>query len=46
MERFGNIGLLFEQADTNLTTSKLAVILAVLAAAGVVMGALVQSTPR
>ncbi len=34
VERFSNIGLLFEQADTNLTISKLAAISAVLAVMG------------
>jgi tight adherence protein B len=42
VEKFGNMGLLFEQADTNLTVSKLAVISAVMAAIGIGMGAVVR----
>ncbi|MBU4272058.1 MAG: type II secretion system F family protein [Planctomycetes bacterium] len=38
MERFGNIGLLFEQADTNLTIVKLLVISAVTALLGISLG--------
>lgn len=41
-ERFANIDLLFEQADTNLTMTKLAVISAVLAGFGFSLGALVR----
>ena len=37
-ERFGNIGLLFEQADTSLTLSKLLAICAAMGGAGVVLG--------
>jgi len=39
LERFGNVSLLFEQADTSLTVSKLLVISAVLGIAGVAFGA-------
>ena len=45
VERFGNIGLLFEQADTNLTITKLAAISLALAAIGGVMGAAVGVHP-
>ena len=45
VERFGNIGLLFEQADTNLTVTKLAAISAVLAAMGLGLGVLVGIHP-
>ena len=38
MEQFGNIGLLFEQADTNLTIVKLLVISAVTALMGISLG--------
>lgn len=42
MERFGNIGLLFEQADTNLTIVKLLVISAVTALMGISLGVVVH----
>jgi tight adherence protein B len=45
VERFGNIELLFEQADTSLTVTKLAAISAVLAAMGLSMGVLVGIHP-
>jgi tight adherence protein B len=45
VERFGNPSLLFEQADTNLTTSKLAMISFGLAAFGAIMGGLVGIHP-
>jgi tight adherence protein B len=38
LERFGNISLLFEQADTNLTTPKFAAASAITAVGGVVLG--------
>ncbi len=38
VEQFGNIDLLFEQADTNLTITKLAAISAVMAAIGIGVG--------
>lgn len=38
MERFGNLGLLFEQADTSLTMTKLLVISAVTAVLGISVG--------
>jgi tight adherence protein B len=41
LERFGNIDLLFQQADTNLTILKLLVISLVLAVAGVSIGTVV-----
>ncbi len=41
-QRFGNIGVLFEQADTNLTPVKLAMISAVVALLGVSIGVLVR----
>jgi tight adherence protein B len=37
LDRFGNIGLLFKQADTNLTVPKFAVISAVMGIAGIVL---------
>lgn len=45
VERFGNIDLIFDQADTNLTITKLAAISLVLAVAGGVMGAVVGIHP-
>lgn len=42
MEQFGNINLLFEQADTNLTTVKLLVISAVTALLGISLGVVVH----
>jgi tight adherence protein B len=39
LERFGNVSLLFEQADTSLTVSRLLMISAVLGVAGVGFGA-------
>ena len=45
VERFGNIDLLFEQADTNLTIAKLLAISVAMAAVGVVMGAAVRVHP-
>jgi len=42
IERFGNIGLLFEQADTNLTSGKLLVISAVMAVIGIAIGAVIR----
>jgi tight adherence protein B len=45
LERFGNISLLFEQADTNLTTAKLALISGGLALAGIGVGAAVRIHP-
>lgn len=44
-DRFGNITLLFEQADTNLTVAKLAAISAIMALVGTCMGALVHIHP-
>ena len=44
-ERFGNISLLFEQADTNLTIMKLAGISALLALLGVAVAAIVRVHP-
>jgi tight adherence protein B len=44
-ERFGNISLLFEQADTNLTVSKLAAISAVFGVIGIAVGAVVHIHP-
>lgn len=38
LERFGNVNLLFEQADTSLTVGRLLLISAVLAVAGSVLG--------
>lgn len=40
--RFGNISLLFEQADTNLTTTKLALISSALALLGMLVGAVAR----
>ncbi len=45
LERFGNIGLLFEQADTNLTTTTLAAISGGLALAGAGVGAAARIYP-
>jgi tight adherence protein B len=42
LERFGNVGLLFEQADTNLTIPKFAVISGVMAASGIVLGVVLR----
>lgn len=42
LERFANVGLLFEQADTNLTLPKLLMISAVLAVLGGAMGIVVH----
>ncbi len=41
-ERFGRINLLFEQADTSLTITKLLIICAVMAVMGVLVGAIVR----
>jgi len=40
--RFGNIGLLFEQADTSLTLTKMVVISGLLAGGGVVLGGVLR----
>src|SRR5665647_2467436 len=45
LERFGNIGLLFEQADTNLTLLKLLMVSGVLAVLGGAMGIVVGVHP-
>ena len=45
IERFGNIELLFEQADVNLNTTKLLLVSLVLAGAGVGMSAVVGIHP-
>lgn len=45
MARFGNIGLLFQQADTNLTVVKLLVISAVAAVLGICFGVIVHIHP-
>jgi tight adherence protein B len=45
VERFGNITLLFEQADTNLTVAKLAAISGVLALMGICVGVVVHIHP-
>jgi tight adherence protein B len=45
IERFGNLSILFEQADTNLTISKLAAISLALAAFGGIMGGLLGIHP-
>ena len=42
VERFGNIGLMFEQADTSLTIGKLAAISAVMAVIGLALGAVIH----
>ncbi len=42
MEQFGNINLLFEQADTNLTIVKLLVVSAVIALLGISLGVVVH----
>jgi tight adherence protein B len=44
-ERFGNIGLLFEQADTNLNLAKLLAIAAALAMLGIAVGLILQVHP-
>jgi tight adherence protein B len=44
-ERFGNVNLLFEQADTNLTVSKLAIISLVLAVLGAAVGTIAKIHP-
>jgi len=41
-ERFGNIGLLFEQADTSLTIGKLAALSAVMAVIGLALGVIIH----
>ena len=46
VERFGNINLLFEQADTSLTVGKLAAISAVFAVIGIALGAVVRHPSR
>jgi tight adherence protein B len=45
LERFGNISLLFEQADVNLTVAKFVLISGSLAGAGLVMGVLLHIHP-
>jgi len=45
LERFGNISLLFEQADTSLTIMKFAVISGVMAVAGIGLGAVLRIHP-
>jgi tight adherence protein B len=45
VERFGNIQLLFEQADTNLTIAKLLAISLALAVGGVALGVVVKIHP-
>jgi tight adherence protein B len=42
LERFGNMSLLFEQADTSMTIGKLVVISSVMAVVGVAIGAVVH----
>ncbi len=42
LERFGNVGLLFEQADANLTVPKFLAISAATAAGGAVLGVVLQ----
>jgi tight adherence protein B len=42
VERFGNIGLLFEQADTSLTIGKLAALSAVMAVIGLALGVIIH----
>lgn len=42
LRRFGRINLLFEQADTSLTVTKLLIICAVMAVMGVLVGAIVR----
>lgn len=45
LEQFGNIDLLFEQADTNLTIGKLAAISAVMAVLGLALAAIARIHP-
>jgi tight adherence protein B len=45
VERFGNFGLLFEQADTSLTVGKLLAISAVMAVIGLAIGAVIHIHP-
>lgn len=45
LERFGNVTLLFEQADANLTIPKFVLISGALAGAGLVMGVLLRIHP-
>ena len=45
VERFGNIGLLFEQADTSLTIGKLLAISAVMAVVGLAIGVVIRIHP-
>lgn len=45
VERFSNINLLFEQADTNLTVTKLLAISATMAVLGISLGAIVHVHP-
>jgi len=45
MNRFGNVGLLFEQADTSLTVSRLGLISLFLALAGAGLGAATRMSP-
>lgn len=45
LERFGNIDLLFEQADTNLTIAKFLGISAAMGVAGIVLGAVLRIHP-
>ena len=42
LERFGNISLLFEQADTNLTVAKFAAISAVMGVSGIGLGVVLR----
>ena len=42
LERFGNMSLLFEQADTSLTVTKLVAISGVMALAGIVLGVVLR----
>jgi tight adherence protein B len=45
LERFGNVSLLFEQADTNLTVAKLSIISAVMAVLGSAIALIVRIHP-
>jgi tight adherence protein B len=45
LERFGNISLLFEQADTSLTVAKFAVISGVMALMGICLGVILRIHP-
>jgi tight adherence protein B len=45
LERFGNISLLFEQADTSLTVAKFAVISGVIAVMGICLGVILRIHP-